>query len=132
MVEVETLKKEIIKFLPVNGISSLYPVKPFVVTQNIEVGDEIFDITDKGAREGLRFIVEKDEGDCWLTTKKTNNHCVTKESAYKIIGEVSPEATFVEDGKEYEIERCVTVEQSPDYTQKRYYKVLCPTCKNYH
>ena len=36
-------------------------VKPFVVTQDIKVGDKIVDITDKGEREGLRFIVEREE-----------------------------------------------------------------------
>ena len=73
-----------------------------------------------------------------MTTKKTYNHCIGKEFAYKILGESSPNATFVEDGKEYE------VIIGWDGWYKPYWKegdnefepvvcrVKCPTCKNFH
>lgn len=52
---------------------------------------------------------------------------------YKILGEVSPGATFVEDGKEYEIERGLTTETDLNNNiQKKYYRVICPTCKHFH
>lgn len=63
-------------------------VKPFVVTRDVEVGDELTAIED-GTKVIIKTVsqLEYYDGDSWV----------------KILGEVSPEATFVEDGKEHEV-----------------------------
>lgn len=78
-------------------------IKPFVVTQDFEVGNEV--VAKNGEK---RFVTKlnndnektfKDDGK--VSKQNPSPHCYIKDY-YKILGEVSTEATFVEDGKEYE------------------------------
>ena len=142
MAEVETLKKELIRFLPVNGKNR----KPFVITRNInsekelKVGDIVYDIQTKWHGKLIKLMQEFSQVKFIELDYKERN--IYTNRLQKVLGEVSPKATFVEDGKEYE------VIIGWDGWHKQYWKenykigednfepvvvqIKCPTCKNYH
>jgi len=103
--------KALIKYLPPHPDGykgKTWENKSFVVTQDIKVGDEVYNDNDR----------------------EPNKHLATKrclyESCYKILGEVSPKATFVKDNKKYEA--MPIYDKNSIYCE---YKVKCPCCGDF-
>lgn len=142
--------KALIKFLPVEHelidmikrkptlnniaeeIKETLSGKLFALTQDIKVGDKI-------------FLFDKDQvWDGMVTDKKEKEELKKQGHWYKIVGEVSPKATFVEDGKEYEVQQTImqtSMKNDPKWKGKEIpmdkaffnpYTVKCPTCNHYH
>lgn len=117
------------------------PRKMFAVTQDIKVGDEVQTV------EGIKVIV--DETKTAKTFYSTDGTKHNLEVFYKILGEISPQATFVKDGDEIEgrlypqfkgdktfvwsgsarnMEAIVNMEE----VEKMIFVVKCPTCNSQH
>lgn len=111
--------------------------KMLVITYDFIIDDVII------SHSGSKHIVFKVDGD-FVYTDKGGVGKWNKYMFYKKLGEVSSEATFVEDGKEYEvsIEPYRTYRDSGKMTltgqheQELYTKMVayvkCPTCNHYH
>ncbi len=126
--------KALIKYLPVEiKMKGIFKKMPFAVTQDIEVGDEVESTTNTGTKHK---VIKKDGDKVWTDiTSDAPKRWFPELNFFKILGEVSPEATFVEDGKEYEAfkEPKLDMDKPPGEELIGYiYKVKCPTCKYYH
>jgi len=124
-------------------IKNCMKAKPFAVTQDIKVGDIAkFQTEDFGEQI---FTVDKANskylyGDNPLRMSAASPLIIRakRKDCYKILGEVSPNATFIEDGKEYEVQYCsidmkfpkkVTGDKMEDLpTAVMGYKIKCPCC----
>lgn len=128
--------------------------KSFIVTQNIysekelKAGDIVYDVQTKWHGKLINLMQEfsqvkfvesdyKKEG-----MESYEYHNVHTNRLQKILGEVSPKATFVEDGKEYEIKLwCEYWGFTPacdgsheQYTKKNikhYFRIKCPCCGDF-
>ncbi|KKN42132.1 hypothetical protein LCGC14_0716360 [marine sediment metagenome] len=121
--------------------------KPFMVALNIKVGDKV-----RGDWKGYENVAEIKNDEILLARFGTFNDFLDDEwhklgelpiENFKILGEVSPEATFVEDGKEYKVMEWKTADEDTrtpnemlDGMKKPfkkgiilYYKVKCPCCE---
>jgi len=108
--------------------------KLFAVTQDIGYYPDLDKIWNE----------ERGEYDKIKAADKTmyvlNNCTVSKDKVYKILGEISLDATFVKDGEEYEVIPCDSegeIKESYRVEDCRkinllFYKVQCPTCNTYH
>ena len=124
-------KEEQIKDLAIIG-KTIVSFKYFALTQDIKVKDRVllFD-KDNIYDEVVANKVEKEE------FKQQQQHW------YKIIGEVSPYATFVDDGEEYEVKvkpyrtyrDSGKITPTGQHEQELYTKdiayVECPCCKEF-
>lgn len=72
-------------------VLGFYRPKPYVLTQDIKVGDDVF-FAD-GSKKTWTFA--------WEDQSKKYSMVLP----FKILGEVSPKATFVKDGEEYEVKQ---------------------------
>lgn len=91
-------------------------VKPFLVTQDKEInkGDKM--VTHEGIEVAEYNGFSFDKG---------GEYC------YKILGEASPEATFVKDGKEYEVNEIDVNTQDTGGVLGKYITVACPCCGDF-
>lgn len=100
---------------------SVIEVKPFAVTQGFKFGDKVWDEIAQEFCKLSRSMTRIYKG------KNTTRF-------FRVLGEVSPEATFVEDGKEYEVKEIKP--QLADYNRKSLgevipssiYEVKCECC----
>lgn len=120
-------------------------VKLFLCSRDIQVGDKFtqvgIDLIHPTARFTCVDRFEK-EGDIWIIDDDNNNFviynkdCPNKILCYKVIGEVSPDAIWVTEGMEFdesEIKMIIVAHKPPEhYKDYRYYKIKCPTCKQFH
>ena len=105
--------------------NNLAGLRLFAVTQDIKVGDE----TIYSDMQNVRVKINNQE--------QLDNF--RKGELIKILGELSPQATFVKDGDEIEVQEFhkeVSKEES-EFEREGYYfithlKVECPTCNTHH
>jgi len=57
-----------------------------VSQDDISIGDEIIDITDRGQRLGMLFLIKDENEGHWITGEF--GHHVQKKYAYKVIGKM--------------------------------------------
>jgi len=117
------------------------------VTQDIKSGDKVWDSLEK--RYDIAEKERKEKTSSHFTMKKHKEetpfpenyerHC--KRWLYKVIGKISPNATWVKDGDEIEIEGggwILYYSKSNDYRRKgrnkhyKYVKIKCSQCGSYH
>jgi hypothetical protein len=99
--------------------------KFFALTQEIEVGDEIWVEYHKriGILKGLGNAINYEfEGD---------RYSGFKEGIFKVLGELSRNATWVKEGDEIEIREEPTLGVNGIYG-RLVYEVKCPTCNTFH
>lgn len=112
------------------------PVKLFLCTRNIQVGDEVMDINSNQT-----FIVGNIKGD--EVYDKKDNWVRLKKNCIKVIGEISPKATWVTEGDEFDKNEINIVgeniwgEWQPIYMYKAKdnFKIYCEIkgpCGHYH
>lgn len=137
--------------------------KLFLISTDIKVGDKVLSPVENEFREFT--IVEKPKGynlnmmvGVFTDGRPMTEPAYLNQNTFKIIGEISPEATFVKEGDEFDEEQvayCYSVEDNPDefillmnfeywVTQHhpssrknlRKYKgnihIKCPTCGTFH
>ena len=113
--------------------------KPFAVTQDIEVGNEIAEIID-GAKTRYFDVVDIIENTVVTDyTLMSGGITCKKENCYKILGKLSLDAQqWVEDGGEYEVmlaysDEDIAAQNRIGYDDiENYYKAKCHICKTYH
>ena len=111
-----------------------FKVKLFAVTQNIKVGDEIYFPFFKNSHQRVSKI---ENGMVWVGRGKispntTGNAGMSISGCYKIFGEVSPKAKFVEDKKEYEILSGVSMGGQKYLIKKSgFILIKCPCCGDF-
>ena len=129
--------------------------KPFAVTHNFKVGDQIKTVYEIQKYKWVVEIKVSKNGcldEILLSTHKDIAHSNYDDYWFKwnqigkenfiILKEVSPEATFVEDGKEYEMEekriwdkckiKVMHMHSVKDgCTTKQIYRVKCPCCGDF-
>lgn len=122
--------KAIAKYLPVletmefKDADCTYGTKKlFAVTQDIEVGDEIKVFTPSG--NILDETVERIDG--LAVYCKDVEHPFPIQDSGRVLGELSPNATWVKDGDEIEV-----MEKSNGMEKEKYLVVKCPTCNTFH
>ncbi len=114
------------------------PAKLFLCSRDIQVGDKV--------------TVEGFHSEAWFSIVATlsyitesNQVCLEealKRSSYKVIGEISPEATWVKEGDEFEEKQLEIWANNGEYKLKslsdyRDHKkieitIKCPTCAHFH
>lgn len=128
----------------------------FLCSRDIQVGDTVWDtVNHKFEEVETSFIAENTEHaknvHCWYLKRPSNECKVFNEARLliKVIGEISPEATWVEEGDEFDEYRelwyykyngewkymgrnTVNWMQSKGYETKLICKVKCPNCKHFH
>lgn len=105
-------------------------LKPFVTTQDIKVGDEIF---CPNYSSGASYFTATDillNGSIEVSNVGRVISIEESKDCFKILGEVSPEATFVEDGKEYEVKR-VRLWRYSRWQKESIYLIKCPCCGDF-
>lgn len=108
--------------------NKLRKLKFFVVTQDIEVGDEFYN----NYNTGFKYKAEKVSHAGWIICSDTMEHDFPPENCYKILGEPSPKATFVEDGKEYELLSGVSTDGQKYLIMKSgFILIKCPCCGDF-
>jgi len=102
--------------------------KLFVVTQDIEPKDEVWNSLDKQFN-----IVEREAEDgFWLVQVPAPIH---KKELFKVLGEISPHAIWARNGEEIEGRLGSLIElgwANKPYTEKEYFLVKCSQCNTYH
>lgn len=109
--------------------------KLFAVTQDIKVGDEVLfrDESPHHYNKDIVTKIEKAKSEYEQDTIHFKNHEKLWRSGepFKVLGEISADATWVDHNDDIEIE----LERVWKYSkwQKDFIaKVKCPTCKHYH
>jgi len=125
--------------------------KFFAVTKDIEVGDEVYD-TQLQLWGKLNFLSKANSQVVFKDYDYSDNsayeyHNIKPERLFKVLGELSPNATWVENGDEIEIELVPRGVLKPDgeplktdYGTSQSMKtvtevqvdVKCPTCNTFH
>jgi hypothetical protein len=123
--------KYFVKYLPVEGEltdenrkfpNQVYPVKPFLCSRDIQVGDE------------MNHPFQP------YTFRATNNNKEVWKDCFKVMGEISPDAIWVKEGDEFEeddIQQVVEVygwegdELVQDRFQEFFNKSLSKTCSHF-
>jgi len=103
--------------------------KLFAVTQDIEVGDEINYVPDlPHLKKGMvtHKITEKYDGDFIM-----DDGYLMPNNGFKILGELSPNATWVKEGEEIEINEGWDKWEGPEGIEPVICQVLGP-CGHYH
>jgi len=126
--------------------------KLFAVTKDIEVGDEVIalDVWKNQFEELLEAgkkgrCVNKGAGMVEIEFKDYRSAIADDDEHFgKVLGELSPNATWVKDGDEIEVESDMGFPVFRDFKgdgecganrkwkQGEYIKVKCPTCKSFH
>lgn len=118
---------------PVNSkFMAFEKVEPFVVTEDIKVGEIVI---DEEGHKGMCMEI-KVTGLSVLWDGKS----IHVKNCFKILGGVSPESEFVEDGEEYEIVIWLNKKdvsryegfKEYEFERQKYYKIKCPTCNHFH
>lgn len=153
-------KQEESRWIPKEDVPSLRPLRLFLCSHDIKVGDEVmYQMEVFGLSKGVFTSIDEEEGVKFYTvTGKESVYCFypnnpevspPHEHPFKVMGEVSPEAKWVKEGdrfEEYEewwfnqhgsFLKCIRgvpafnlLSQNPN--NRIVYKVKCPTCDNFH
>lgn len=113
------------------------PHKLFLCSRDIQAGDKVQFSICNGAKWKELLCIEKDEDGVVLedgeyeirTTPDRTNQC------FKIIGQISTQATWIKEGDEFEFEDLQFAIYPPEH--ERAYEIgsvhiKCPTCKTFH
>ncbi len=108
----------------------------FICSRNVQINDEIY-----GTREGgwdtqhKGIAIEKDKGYFFIMEGKKKTRLY---DCYKIVGSVSPNATWVKRGDRFEVDDLSAqgigtnwCDENPDVGKFKF-KIKCPTCNNFH
>ncbi len=104
----------------------LQKVKLFLCSRDIQVGDKIWDSMDSF------YLIIGNQTAIDIYHKRDCNHWT------KVIGEISPEATWIKEGHQFKLTDFTPLVQAylNDPTIKpslpRYIQIKCPTCKTFH
>jgi hypothetical protein len=111
----------------------LTPIKLFICSRDIQVGDKVQTKNPDNGEEVYCIINTEEELEEWIEDK-----------AFKVIGEVSPEATWVKEGMEFEEDNVQILGEdnfgykylleilNPKDVQKVIVQIKCSNCKNFH
>jgi hypothetical protein len=80
-----------------NDVTNVKPVKLFLCSRDIQVGDSVF--CPDGNNPTKEWTVIESVGDA-TASNQISIHLIPK-GAYKVIGEISPDATWVKEGDEF-------------------------------
>ena len=114
----------------IDGKPHGYPVKPFAVTKDIEVGDDVFYFYDNPNKHPFTYKADAEKVDY-------NKNPIGSPNVYvKVLGELSQDAIWVKDGDEIEVQSVPDAISKPikEITGYNYVglEVRCPTCNTYH
>lgn len=126
-------------------------VKLFAVTQDIKVGDycvrengdQFGEIESIKTIDGIKKYTNYKDGKIWNEDIQIiGSKNVRSLTIFKVLGEISPGATWVTNGEEYEMRPNITVKGGimdlsegggfEALTSTTSYKIKCPTCNTYH
>lgn len=125
------------KSFPIPPNPDVKPVKLFLCSRDIQVGDKAY--TGDPSMADLDTVYERAEdipvGESGLLTSSS---FIKEKIAYKVIGEISPKATWVKGGDEFEgegIDFVIAVSDEeydfPEILQKPFYMIKGP-CGHFH
>jgi len=97
-------------------------LKLFLCSRDIQVGDKVFEIlADKSIGEEFEWTEE---------IHKHNHQFIEDGDVFKVIGEISPEATWVKEGDEFAEDEVDIYDVS--HLPMSVCHIKCPTCKYFH
>lgn len=128
------------KDIPITAGVGIKKVKLFLCSRDIQVGDTVID------QVGRKW---ENMEECFVITSRGWNELHPKQPCYKVIGEISQEATWVKEGDEFDGYEVwwwwqghfffkIKEEDESFYTKAKSkgveerIKVKCPTCKTFH
>ena len=153
------MKQYFCKYIPVEGVRKEGDCVKHKVSGNIGIITKILDVGGKYEDEEIEkvelFLCSRDVSlheECWLDNEKVipnQLHVDLRDKCYKVIGSISPEATWVDEDDEFDEDE-VTVQQVGPFhdmddvfnvdnkvwnhtkTYKYYIQIKCSTCKHFH
>lgn len=103
-------------------------VELFICSRDIQVSDEIY---LPKINEYHKFLFVKDNEIHCQTLNGQNDEILEIQDYFKKIGKISPEATWVKEGDEFEFLKDCWISNS-EIGHLDTFKIKCPTCKNFH
>lgn len=120
-------------------------IKLFLCSRDIQVGDKFHRKYTKGTGYTPEMeCIGKDTTNTIFYSQGINDEIYNaRDLCFKVIGEISPEATWVKEGDEFDEEEwqnvryadgCTYVDYDKNYTGRDGYfvEIKCPTCKKFH
>lgn len=124
--------KTLFKALPetMNLCKGRQKVKLFLCSRDgIQIGDIIKRPLHDGSFEDDEVVTD---GKANASTPTINLSDVTKNGGFKVIGEVSPEATWVTEGMEFDEDQIEHGGWRDEELTQIICKIKCPTCNKFH